>query len=226
MEEQILVSSERYNVGKGLRLFFVVMAIIILFVACNSYSQTLEHAEEEFKDCDCVIYTGEVVYECSIHRRYDSPADYAKQTNSSYSDAIVLILGMGLICLLIYAWLRTYEIIVTNKRVYGKAAFGRRVDLPVDSVSAIGTMWLKGIAVSTSSGRVAFLMIKNRDEIHKYVSELLIERQTKTPTPIATVKQEMPQSNAEELKKYKELMDMGVITQEEFNAKKKQLLNL
>lgn len=33
-------------------------------------------------------------------------------------------------------------------------------------------------------------------------------------------------SAADELKKFKELLDMGVITQEEFNAKKKQLLGL
>ena len=33
-------------------------------------------------------------------------------------------------------------------------------------------------------------------------------------------------SPAEELKKFKELLDMGVITQEEFDAKKKQLLGL
>ena len=33
-------------------------------------------------------------------------------------------------------------------------------------------------------------------------------------------------SNADELKKYKDLLDSGVITQEEFEAKKKQLLGL
>ena len=33
-------------------------------------------------------------------------------------------------------------------------------------------------------------------------------------------------SNADELKKYKDLLDSGVITQEEFDAKKKQLLGL
>ena len=33
-------------------------------------------------------------------------------------------------------------------------------------------------------------------------------------------------SSADELKKFKELLDMGVITQEEFDAKKKQLLGL
>ena len=33
-------------------------------------------------------------------------------------------------------------------------------------------------------------------------------------------------NNADEIKKYKELLDGGIITQEEFDAKKKQLLGL
>ncbi|HFR4185387.1 SHOCT domain-containing protein [Bacillus cereus group sp. MYBK40-2] len=33
-------------------------------------------------------------------------------------------------------------------------------------------------------------------------------------------------SVADELKKFKELLDMGGITEDEFNAKKKQLLNI
>ena len=40
-----------------------------------------------------------------------------------------------------------------------------------------------------------------------------------------TVSQEQPQTT-EELKKYKELLDSGIITQDEFDAKKKQLLGL
>ena len=35
-----------------------------------------------------------------------------------------------------------------------------------------------------------------------------------------------PISDADELKKFKELLDMGIISQEEFDAKKKQLLGL
>ena len=68
-------------------------------------------------------------------------------------------------------------------------------------------------------------MIKNRDEIQKVLSDLLIERQSK-PKAETTIKQEIPQSNADELKKFKELLDNGIITQEEFDAKKKQLLGL
>jgi len=71
---------------------------------------------------------------------------------------------------------------------------------------------------------VSFLAIKNTDEIHSVLSDLIIARQDKSVNNI--IKQEIPQSNAEELKKYKDLLDNGIITQEEFDQKKKQLLSL
>ena len=59
------------------------------------------------------------------------------------------------------------------------------------------------------------------------ISALLIKRQNKeTSLSVASSKQEHTQSNADELKKFKELLDSGVITQEEFEAKKKQLLGV
>ena len=45
-------------------------------------------------------------------------------------------------------------------------------------------------------------------------------------TPESEYEKEEKMSFADELKKYKELLDMGAITQEEFDAKKKQLLGL
>lgn len=60
-------------------------------------------------------------------------------------------------------------------------------------------------------------------KIKEYVDEQILKiAQTKTG---ATIIQQAA-SPAEELKKMKELLDMGVITQEEFDAKKKQLLGL
>lgn len=55
------------------------------------------------------------------------------------------------------------------------------------------------------------------------LSKLLIERQA---DPAATGGQAASQSSADELKKFKDLLDSGVISQEEFDAKKKQLLGL
>ena len=86
---------------------------------------------------------------------------------------------------------------------------------------------LKGIAITTSSGAIKFFMISNHNEIHSAIAKLLVERQDASKKVVETVvKQEIHQSNADELKKYKDLLDNNIISQEEFDAKKKQLLGL
>ena len=67
-------------------------------------------------------------------------------------------------------------------------------------------------------------MLENRDEVQSAISGLLIDRQNKT-----NYNEQAANSgkyDADELKKFKELLDSGVISQEEFDAKKKQLLGL
>ena len=56
-----------------------------------------------------------------------------------------------------------------------------------------------------------------RDYIQGQIREIKSGNRTAQTTTISV---------ADELKKYKELLDMGIITQEEFEAKKKQLLGL
>lgn len=137
-------------------------------------------------------------------------------------DAVIMygIFLVPLVCGCFAVWMFSkVELVITDRRVYGRASFGRRVDLPLDSVTAIGMSFMKGIAVTTASGAVKFGCIKNRNEIYEVVSNLLMERQRNSGIPVA-------HSSADELKKYKELLDTGVISQDEFDAKKKQLLNL
>lgn len=140
--------------------------------------------------------------------------------------SLIPIASLTLIGGLIYLWLRSYELTITDKRVYGKVAFGKRVDLPVDSVSATATIGLfKGVSVSTSSGKISFLAIKNANEIYEVINNLLVDRQKeKTQNTGTTIVQNSDE--ADKLKKYKDLLDSGVITPEEFDAKKKQLLGL
>ena len=143
-----------------------------------------------------------------------------------FYQAIIPACAGIIISLIIYAWMHSYELTVTDKRVYGKVAFGKRVDLPVDSLSATATITvLKGISVSSSSGRISFLAIKNSNEIYEILNQLLIERQSKKKDAQINhieVKSDAP----DQLKKFKNLLDDGVITQEEFDAKKKELLGL
>lgn len=138
--------------------------------------------------------------------------------------AIITFAVFSLIGFLVHIAFSKIELTVTDKRIYGTTLFGKRVDLPLDSVSAVGTAWMKTINVTTSSGRISFSLMKNSDALHSEISKLLINRQGKTNETV--IKQEIPQSNADELKKYKDLLDSGIITQDEFEAKKKQLLDL
>ena len=134
--------------------------------------------------------------------------------------AVVFLLGKFFAFLL-----NSSELVVTDKRVYGKTAFGKRVDLPLDSISAVSTGIFKRISVATSAGQIHFYELQNREEVHSCINKLLIQRQN-AQKPAAIHVDNITKSDADELKKFKELADSGIITQEEFDAKKKQLLGL
>ena len=131
---------------------------------------------------------------------------------------VLIFAGLGILFLKI----PPPELIVTDKRVYGKIGTVKKVDLPINQVSAIGTGIFKSITISTSSGAIHLWGISNRNEVTNAISQLITQYQQVPTVQTATGSQ----SNAEELKKLKDLLDMGVITQEEFDAKKKQLLGL
>ena len=238
MEEKTLVVSQRCKIGIGLMIFALLVAIVAFSIQIVPRYIDMQFCEkstavETSYNAETLVFDTVFAYcgddfRCDMHEGYSSAFDYAFGSSEALWIWIGISAGVAIVCLNLYALLRDYEMTVTNKRIYGETALGKRVDLPVDSVCAIGPKWPKGVEVSTSSGRISFLMFKNHDEIHKCVSNLLIERQAQKTAnaPTSVMKQEIPQSNADELKKYKELLDMGAITQEEFDAKKKQLLGL
>lgn len=203
MEEKIISKSKQYNIKKVRNIIWLTgLALAVAFMLLNI--SEIQH----FLSAEYVAKYG--------------PGD-------GILDIVLFLVifgGSGLIIgQVFYSCMSKVSLTITDKRVYGTAAFGKRVDLPLDSISAVGTSAFKGIAITSASGAIKFGMVKNRDEIHSAISKLLVERQNK-PVATTTIKQEIPQSNAKELKNYKELLDMGVISQEEFDAKKKQLLGL
>ena len=113
------------------------------------------------------------------------------------------------------------ELIVTDGKVTGKTLFGKRVDLPISQISVAGTGMLNRVSIATSSGSISFYGVTNQNEVFSTISELLMKRQEETKTT-----NKASESSSDELKKIKELLDEGIITQEEFDAKKKQILGL
>lgn len=127
-------------------------------------------------------------------------------------------------------------IIITNKRFYYSGDDGQKVLSYMKS----GVIELKdahavscGVATLTEPAHVKF-ETKNDDykittvyNVNTLKARLekgikLSQESEKTSTTIV----QTALSQADELKKFKELLDMGIISQEEFDAKKKQLLGL
>ncbi len=242
MEEKILVKSERFNLKKLISVLLIIGAVasvimfVVLLVDCGgTYDWRYERDFGTYErhsangDCGYKYDEGEKCWDCEFFEDYPTKASYV---SSCIFECLVFSLipvaAFGLIGGLIFLWLRSYELTVTDKRIFGKVAFGKRVDLPVDSVSATAMIrLLKGLAVSTSSGKISFLAIKNSDEIYSIINDLLIKRQKDEKVSANTVSAaEVKSDEADQLVKYKDLLDKGVISQEEFDAKKKQLLGL
>lgn len=90
----------------------------------------------------------------------------------------------------------------------------------VKDIKSVEFASLKGLMIRGNSFKYKINLLKNAEELKSTIMDYL------ATIPTAEVKQEIPQSNADELKKYKELLDSGIISQEEFDAKKKQLLGI
>lgn len=168
-----------------------------------------------------------MIFGCVQLEAYNAP--YSGYNVCGYGEESPIFFVIAFICggiaVLTYFIMNKCELSLTDKRVYGKIKFGKRVDLPLNQISSIGQGWFKSLAIATSSGTIKFWLLNNRQEVFTELSKLLSEFQNTNKTE-TVVKQEIPQSNADELKKYKDLLDGGVITQEEFDQKKKQLLGL
>ena len=70
--------------------------------------------------------------------------------------------------------------------------------------------------------------LKGREQVAvavKRINEAIAQYKKQSSAPAATIVVNN-NSAADELKKFKELLDLGIITQDEFDAKKKQLLGL
>jgi hypothetical protein len=106
-----------------------------------------------------------------------------------------------------------------------------KLNIPLDNISSLyvkESIWDKirsgkTLVIASSSGSVKFRCVQNADEFVENVNNLTEKRKNATKAPSSAANQV---SSADELKKFKELLDAGAISQEEYDSKKKQLLGL
>ena len=192
MDEKIIIKGKFTKINY-LAIGSVVLAVISLII---SYSIFKEWNYEDYW-----------LYALNITRPPEGIAIFF------YLSIVILLIGVFFVIQMNFC-----ELCVTDKRVYGKAAFGKMVDLPLDKISSVGTCFPKGVVVATSSGAINFWLLSNQQEIYQSIGELLKKRQSDSSINSA--------DEMDKLQKLKSLLDNGIITQEEFDAKKKQLLGL
>lgn len=123
--------------------------------------------------------------------------------------------------------LANYRLTITDKNVYGITCFGKKIALPIHMISAYATSkFLSAIAITTTSGVIKFSCIGNNDKIAVILQQLINERQEKTSIQESVVEQQNSTKKLDDLMKLKTLLDSNVITQEEFDAKKKEILGI
>lgn len=213
MEEKIIVQTEKFNPKNfKIKKIAIIIAIITLVVLLLTLTLT-----EFISDIDVF----------GVDYALDSLLKYWE---FNFGLPLVIALGAFLVVMLIsflaLKMLKNIELTLTNKRVFGCNAFGKRVDLPIDSIAAVGIGKLfHSVIITTASGAIRFSFLTQYQLFHQEINKLLIDRQDKKAnSQPQTI--EVKSDEADQLKKYKDLLDSGVITQEEFDAKKKQLLGL
>ena len=213
MDEKVLIKSEIDQQGKMrlsiLPICFIVVAVIIfialLFPVSEGSIFSYWGAEYfgggyvvAFDECSLLLYV--FIIAC-------------------------LLLVVGIILLVMYRANSQCELCITEDNVKGKTLFGKEVVLPLSMVSSYATEeHLSTISIATSSGITKFVLIKNYKEMSQVLSELISKKQKGTESA-ATANQ--PSGNSlDDIVKLKSLLDAGIITREEFDAKKKQLLGI
>ena len=210
MDEKVLIKSEINQKAKqilcSIPIMFFVSSMLFLFYLLNTKTSESSYANA----LEAGLRNGS---------RYDG-----------YLTLFIIacsLLLISIITFIVYYAFSKCELSITEKNVKGKTFFGKEVVLPLYMVSAYSTRkFMSTIAVATSSGVTKFALVKNYAEIGSVLSQKINERQENTAHQATTSAPTSQPSAMDDLKKLKDLLDAGIITQEEFDAKKKQLLGL
>lgn len=85
----------------------------------------------------------------------------------------------------------------------------------------------KTLVLHTSSGKIRFSFVQNTEEISSIILNAVKEYKENYGTTKHIIQENANNiDEVERLKQYKELLDSGIISQEEFETKKKELLNI
>lgn len=152
-----------------------------------------------------------------------------------------VVIGLYLIMLMIKAAekaiLKLCSLYLTNKEIKGirKYIFLKKdLTFPIEKVDSIMVVNStfdkirggKTIAIRTTSGLIKFPWVHNAEEfVNKTLDTIKAYNESSKPVT-ENFQQNTGGDNLEQIQKLKEMLDSDIITQDEFDTKKKQLLGL
>ena len=130
MDEKILIKSEQYNITKLLKCFIyvgaalsVLMYVFLVIDGMSLYDTYLEHQQKS----RCAYYYDywTKCYACEDIADGLSKIGYgiAITNRDNVFYCLFPLMIISLIGVLIYFWLHSYELTVTDKRIYGKNTY-------------------------------------------------------------------------------------------------------
>ena len=129
----------------------------------------------------------------------------------------------GFIHIILYFTARNNQIILTNYKITGVYKRHLSLNIPIDSISSVSKGGLRSLCITCAGNKYNISFVSNIDIFCSKLNELLNKRTQQSMRRDTVVLQT---SKYDEIEKLKQLLDNGIISQEEFDVKKKQLLDL
>lgn len=234
MEEKVLIKSVISKKTRGVLLgaTFVVLAIALVF-----FVSAFREGFREYADAHIRRVQGEKgLYECLVC----ADGEAFKRSDWSVFKHIWkhhlsdvrwwaygvhffflhwIFLALAIVGIVGCALLPRCTITVTESTIAGRTWWGRKVFLPMTMVSAYATHKLfSRMVITTASGEISFFGIGNTKEIAEVLRVV-------TETRSEGTEEKTKFGDADELRKWNDLLLDGIITQDEFDAKKKEILS-
>lgn len=200
-------------------------------------SDAVKYAREADEDLAALL--GRAGYHCTQGSKYLKYSNYLEYLFGDFGFIICFFVFLPILILMLlqatYLSETKKSLTINGNRVLCKFSDGHEKEYLLDDIMTVDTTILDGVklTIKTSSPPSRFdfsiSFLENVDALRAPIASHISAR-PKAPksSPISIVKV-MPNATpktTDEIREYKELLDMGAITQEEFEEKKKQLLGV
>lgn len=131
---------------------------------------------------------------------------------------VIMLFVILLIGSILYIADKRTELVIYENKIIGKKIDGKTVQFMLKDIKSVETTKTHDLKILGVGIKYDIHLIQNAEEMKNVLMNMLAKTNQEQPAVAG--------SSANDIKEYKELLDAGIITQEEFDEKKKQLLNI